>query len=309
VIIAAGLTPAWQTIMRFRALQPGEVNRAYETHHFSSGKVLNVAVALAHLGAECQAVALVGGPAREAIDREFSALGISRHWVVSRAAIRSCVTVLEDALSRTTELVENAAAPTADELDEFAAVFAHSAEHAKAIVLTGSLPAGVPTDFYQNLLAAVRCPVVLDARGPELLAALEHRPLLVKPNREELAATVGRAITSDRELREAMSELARRGAQWILMTDGAKPAWLFGSGVLYKVTLPRVENVVNPIGSGDCVAAGVAWAISQGKPPLEAVAWGLAAGAENVTHLLAGRFEAEQVACRVGEVGFEEQAT
>ena len=48
MIVAAGLTPAWQQLMAFDALEPGAVNRAREVTWCSSGKVLNVAIALAH---------------------------------------------------------------------------------------------------------------------------------------------------------------------------------------------------------------------------------------------------------------------
>jgi tagatose 6-phosphate kinase len=305
VIIAAGLTPAWQTIMQFHRFVPGEVNRAAEVHHFASGKVLNVAVALSHLGASCKTISPVGGPPREMIDREFSALGLSRHWIVSKATTRSCVTILDRTSGTTTELVENAAPLSIEELDEFTAIFAHDAEHASAIVLTGSLPAGTPTTFYQNVLTGVTCPVILDARGPELLATLDRRPWLVKPNREELATTVQRSLDTDAEVFQATQELIDRGAQRVLVSNGAQPAWLNDGGVRYRVTPPTVDRVVNPIGSGDCLAAGVTFAVSESKPPLDCIAYGMAAAAENVTQLLAGRIDPTRVEERLHRVHVE----
>jgi tagatose 6-phosphate kinase len=298
VIIAAGLSPAWQTIMRFERLVPGEVNRAIEVHHFASGKVLNVAVALAHLGGNCKAISVVGGAPREMIDRDLSALGLTRHWIIGRSITRSCVTLLDEATGHTTELVENAGPITAGELDEFAAVFAHDAEHAEAIVLTGSLPGGTPLTYCRNLIRSVKCPVILDARGPELLAALEHSPWLIKPNREELAATMGAPIDTDTDLHAAMRELAVRGAQRVFVSNGIQPAWLLEEGKLHRFA-PPVEKVVNPIGSGDCLAAGVAFALSRGKAPLECIAYGMAAAAENVGQLLIGRLDPHAVERRV----------
>ena len=71
MIVAAGLTPAWQQILQFDALRLGEVNRASQAHWCSSGKVFNVGIALAHLGAECVAVSPVGADVAERVRQEF----------------------------------------------------------------------------------------------------------------------------------------------------------------------------------------------------------------------------------------------
>jgi tagatose 6-phosphate kinase len=46
VIVAAGLTPAWQYVLVFGELRMGEVNRARESRWFASGKAVNVALAV-----------------------------------------------------------------------------------------------------------------------------------------------------------------------------------------------------------------------------------------------------------------------
>src|SRR5262245_1748813 len=104
--------------MTFDAFEAGAVNRAREVVWCASGKVLNVAIALASLQAPVETVALVGGPPREFLEREFAELGIARRWVACRSATRICTTILESG-GRTTELVENAGPVTAAELDEF----------------------------------------------------------------------------------------------------------------------------------------------------------------------------------------------
>src|SRR5512146_2770770 len=104
MILAAGLTPAWQQIVLLDALHPGEVNRAREVHWCASGKVLNVALALHHLGAEVQSLSLAGGPHGEAIRREFARSGIAARWIESAAPTRVCTTLLGTANHTTTEL-------------------------------------------------------------------------------------------------------------------------------------------------------------------------------------------------------------
>jgi fructose-1-phosphate kinase PfkB-like protein len=161
-------------------------------------------------------------------------------------------------------------------------------------VLIGSLPEGTPSDYYRRLLEATPCPAVLDARGPELLSALAVRPFCVKPNREELARTVGRSLDSPAELHAAMRELNERGAEWVVVTDGPHFVWASNSERLLKVEPPSV-SVVNPIASGDCLAAGLAWGIAEGLNVADALRRGVAAASENCRTLLPGRLDRQRV--------------
>ena len=301
-VVAAGLSPAWQTIMRFASLEPGEVNRASDVHRCASGKVLNVAVALGTLGAISRAVTVMGGAAAGWTAAEFRGLGIDLVAVPTLADTRCCTTLLDGATGRTTELVENAPPITPGELARFVAAYEGAVAGAAAVVLSGSLPAGTPVTIYRDLLERTSCPAIVDARGPELLAALPCRPLLVKPNREELARTVGRPLAAEADLRAAMEEIRAQGAEWVLVTDGAKPALALGPPGWFRIVPPRLERVVNPIGCGDCLAAGIADKIGRGSEPLEAICFGMACAAFNCGTLLAGRLDRATVDCLAGSV-------
>ena len=290
-VVAAGLSPAWQTIMRFASLEPGEVNRASDVQRCASGKVLNVAVALGALGAISRAVTVMGGAAAGWTAAEFRGLGIELAAVPTAADTRCCTTLLDDATGRTTELVENAPPITPGELARFVAAYEGAVAGTAAVVLSGSLPAGTPVTIYRDLLERTSCPAIVDARGPELLAALPCRPLLVKPNREELARTVGRPLEREADLRVAMEELRAQGAEWVLVTDGANFAIALGPAGCFRIVPPRLERVVNPIGCGDCLAAGFADAISRGSEPLDAIRFGMACAVFNCGTLMAGRLE------------------
>jgi 1-phosphofructokinase family hexose kinase len=305
VILAAGLTPAWQQILRFERLEPGEVNRAAESVWCASGKVLNVGIALAQLGAASKTISPLGGPAKAAIEQEFADLGVPRRWIESSSPTRVCTTLLDEATGTTTELVENAKPLPPAELDALRAAFSEEASQASVVVLTGSLPAGTPSTFYLDLLKTTRALAVVDARGPELLAALECEPLIVKPNREELSRTVGRSLDDDRALLDAMRELNQAGAEWVVVTQGKDAVWATSADEAYRLTPLPVDRVVNPIGCGDCLAAGIAWGLSLGKEPLESVSLGMAAAAQNLSQLLPSRIDPETVKAQSIEIAIE----
>ncbi|HEX3869318.1 MAG TPA: PfkB family carbohydrate kinase [Pirellulales bacterium] len=298
MIVSAGLTPAWQQILRFTRLHVGQVNRAAEARWCGSGKVLNVGAALATLKVPAVTLAPLGGLAYDAIDEELAALGVERRWVRTDSATRTCTTVLDAASGVTTELVENATALEPDELESFAVLFKQAAAHASVVVLTGSLPEKTPVTFYRELLETTSAQALVDARGPELLAALEAQPLVIKPNREELAKTFDFDSQDDAQIAEAVERLHDRGARWIVVTQGRGPVMIASPGATEHVEPPTVEAVVNPIGCGDCLAAGIAWGLSEGRSVPEAVRLGMAAAAENLGQLLPARLDRARVLAR-----------
>jgi 1-phosphofructokinase family hexose kinase len=287
VILSAGLTPVWQQVLLFDALAWGEVNRAREAHWCASGKVLNVARALHHLNAPGKALTVVGGSTGGAVRRDAERLGLAARWVDAVAPTRICTTVVEAGRHTATELVANAGALDDAEIAAFEAAYVEEAAAAAVVVLIGSLPAGTPPDFYRRLLARTPGRAVVDARGPELLEALHERPFLVKPNRSELQQTLGRELTADASLFDAMRELNERGVAWVVVTDGRNPVHVRGQGRLYRLRPPTAE-VLNPIGCGDCLAAGIARALHGGAEPVDAVRYGVATAADKLGRLLPG---------------------
>jgi fructose-1-phosphate kinase PfkB-like protein len=191
-----------------------------------------------------------------------------------------------------TELVENGRPLSPEELDAYRQAYAEEAAKASILVLTGSLPTGTPGSYYRELLERTPCPAVLDFRGEGLAACLDLKPLVIKPNREELGHTIGHAIENDAELLDAMRSLNRRGAQWVVITQGGGPVWLTSATETYRLKPFPVDNIVTPIGCGDSMAAGIAWAIRDGRSMVDAVRFGMAAAAQNARRLDTGRIAA-----------------
>ncbi len=306
MILSAGLSPAWQQTLSFDRFLLGEVNRASRATWSASGKVINVALALRQWETPVRVITPVGGPGRESIEADLDRWGIEGTLVPTEAGTRVCTTLLDRATKTMTELVENARPMTADELDRFRQAYAHEAARAEVVVLIGSLPEGVPATYYGELLDRTPCPTVLDYRGPGLLDSLARRPFLVKPNRDELAQTVGRSLDDDRELVAAMRELNRLGAEWVLVTDGGKPAWLGSAEKVFRLVPPKVDRPVSPLGSGDTLAGTIAWAKTQGMETPESVRLGLAAATDNLRYPLPARFDPDRARDLAQQIVLEE---
>ncbi len=284
-----GATPTVQRTLRFARLTPGAVNRARETLVTASGKAVNVARVYATLGGDSLLVQFLGGDTGRFVARALESEGVAQEnvWVREEAATRTCTTLLTDDDSAATELVEEARPVTPEEVAALAEAALRHIPDARALCLSGSFPRGVPDNFYAELIQAAQAagiPTLVDAQRAPLRAALAARPFLVKPNREEAAATLGFSLSGDaeRDARAAVGALLAAGAEWALVSMGA-PGSLLGekrNGGLWHIASPRVE-VVNPIGSGDSLAAGLLHALLRGSPVPEAAVYGTACAAAN----------------------------
>jgi len=303
VILCIGTTPATQRVMVFRKLTLDAVNRAVTTLDGTAGKSVNVAKVLKALGERPVAAGFLGGDRGEQLRADLEARGIELDFVKVAARTRQCTTLLDSSTGTHTELVEESQPVAATDYEELMRVIRRRVQGCRAVVMSGTITPGGPPDLYfhgTQIAHEAGAIAVVDAQGPSLLEALKANPELVKPNRSELAATLGRELKDEAAVMAAMRELCQRGAQRVVVTAGKDPALAFDGQRWWRVHAPRID-AVNPIGSGDAFAAGLVLSLLRGEDLGEACRWASAAGAANALTLLAGdvrREDVEQLASR-----------
>lgn len=286
MILVAGLSPAWQRILTFDDFRPSEVNRARTVVECPSGKVINVAIALQSLSQSPHLLTIVGGTRgrqlRQSLQIDFA---LTFDALESEAETRYCQTLLSQSSPATTELVEECQPLEDYLLAEFQTRFTELTSQATCIVLTGSVPANVPPSIYHDLLQNIPIPAIVDAQGELLKQSLPAGPLIVKPNRKELQNTFSRKLTSESQIIGAARELQAEGARWVIVTDGPNPILAVGPETTYRVSFPPTDNVINPIGCGDSLTAGLAAAIATKNNDhlLPALQLGVACALANLT--------------------------
>jgi fructose-1-phosphate kinase PfkB-like protein len=193
-------------------------------------------------------------------------------------------------------LVENAAPVDSNAVARLMAAFRQNAGKGRALICIGTLPPGAPPTLYRDIAALCErgTPVIVDAQGEALLCAIETQPLIVKPNRTELAAATRIDCATESGLSAAIRRLHRGGARWVLVTNGAAAVELSDGRVRTRFTPPPV-HVQNPVGSGDTLTAGLAVALMDGKSVPDAVRFGIACGAANAAGPGYGRLDAALV--------------
>jgi len=297
MILCIGATPAAQRVMLFSRLVPDSVNRANTTLDGAAGKSVNVAKVLNTLGETVVATGFFGGDRGENLRRILLARGIELEVVPVPAVTRQCITVIDQSAGTITELVEESRPVEPSHYEQLLGIVQRRVAEARAVVMSGSLTPGGPVDFYRRcteLASAAGAISVLDAQGPPLVQALSAGPGLVKPNRAELAATIGHDLADHTAVAAAARELCDRGAQRVVVTAGKAPALAFDGAKSWRIHSPLV-TVVNPIGSGDAFTAALAWRLVQGDDLGQACRWAAAAGAANTLSAMPGELEAATV--------------
>lgn len=296
-ILCLSTSPTMQRTLVFDRVIPGDTNRAGEVHDFASGKAVNAARVLHTLGYPTRFLGFLGGDRGAALGRDLESAGIPADIVEVGANTRLCVTVINRAARQATELIEESAAVAKQDSDRLLERLQAHLPGAAVLILTGSLAAGVPEGFYAQatrLAEAAGVPTVLDARGEPLRRALPERPTIAKPNRPELAATVGRPVESRNAMREAMSAMIGQGARNVVVTRGRDGSSVCDAQHAWEVSTPRVD-LVSPIGSGDAFAAGLAVGLRAGMAVPEVCRLASACGAANAETLRAGFLDPDRV--------------
>jgi tagatose 6-phosphate kinase len=259
------------------------------------------------IGEEVLTTGLVGGDAGKFLRADLDSAGIPHDFLdTTPTATRLCLTLIDQSAGTATELVEESSAPAQSVFELLLKKLAELLMRTRAgvVVLSGTLAPGAGDDFYARCVRIAReqnAQTVLDARGAPLKLALAERPVVVKPNRAEVSATVGAPIDSDAALREAIRATIELGARWAVVTDGPRDTVVSDGSQFWRVTPPKID-AVNPIGSGDAFAAGLAAAVRRGHEVPRATVLASACAAANALTTDAGHVRKEDVDQLISQV-------
>ncbi|MEV0380196.1 1-phosphofructokinase family hexose kinase [Nonomuraea sp. NPDC050643] len=266
------------------------VNRVSAVHRRAGGKGVNVARVLAALGHDVLVTGLAGGPTGQAVQDDLRAAGL-RHTLSPVAAdSRTTLTVVDTpgAAGRTALFNEPGPEVTPDELRNFVTTYEALLATAKAVVISGSLPRGVPADTYATLAAVAAAqgvPAIVDADGEPLRHAPKGRPSVVKPNAEELARAVPGGTPA-----EGAQELRAQGAEAVVVSMGADGLLAVTGEGTFRARMPYTVRG-NPTGAGDSLVAGLALGLVESAPWPDRLRRAAALGAAAVATPVAGEFD------------------
>lgn len=245
----------------------GEVNRVTWEQSDAGGKGVNVASFLADFGHALAVTGLLGEGNQQLFVRLFAEKGLIDRFVRVPGQTRVNVKVVDDVLDQVTDInfpgvsVDGAAVAAVT-----AAVMTLVDEGAKVFVLSGSLPAGVPTTIYRDLTASLKArgrTVVLDTSGEGLAHAIAAGPDVIKPNILELTELVGHPLEGDAAIVAAARGLRQQGIDLVAVSMGGRGAIFVDGGEAVHAEPPRVA-IKSTVGAGDAMVAGIVHGSLQG---------------------------------------------
>lgn len=281
MIYTLTLNPAVDRELTVPALDFDSVLRASESRVDFGGKGFNVSRLLRGLGAPSTAVGFLGGRAGELLQDGLQSLGIGTDFVWVRDETRTNVSIVTQSHDHYLKVNEKGPLVDADKQAELLNKISSLARPGDWWVLAGSLPPGVPDDFYAHILRVLNqhdAQAILDTGGESLRLGCAEKPYLVKPNTEEASALTGLPVSTTPEVATAAAEIRRMGAQNVAVSRGKAGALLHTAEATWLTHSPKITEK-NPIGAGDSMVGGLVFALTRRLTLKEALGWGVASGA------------------------------
>lgn len=263
MVYTVTFNPAVDYVVHTDELKVGMTNRSISEQMYIGGKGINVSLVLAELGIRSKALGFVAGFTGRAIEDGVREKGVETDLVhlesgCSRINVKIKSVNKTDKTDNETEL--NGQGPMIPDkaIDELFGKL-DKLEDGDILVLAGSIPASLPSDVYEKVLARLsgkRIKTVVDATKDLLLNVLKYKPFLIKPNDHELGEMFGVELKTEEEIIFYAKKLREMGAVNVIVSMAGNGAVLVDeNGNVHKCGVCK-GTVKNSVGAGDSMVAG-----------------------------------------------------
>lgn len=283
MILTVGMSPCVDVTVRLNKFALGKTNVAGEKIVTYAGKANNVALGVSRLGGAAFVTGFMynenGSLFEKALDKE----GIPFSFIWNPGRVRENYKFI-DGKGVLTEVNEEGREVAGEKLRDLLDFVRVQAAKSEAAVISGGAPKGTPASFYKDLVTAAKGAkiVAADTYGDRLKAALEAGVDLIKPNLDELSATLGGEFSARNDQLAGARALAKAGAKHVLLSLGGEGSILTDGEETYYAEGVRVA-VESTVGAGDAMLAAATKSLAEGLPLAEILRRAAAAGTASVT--------------------------
>ncbi len=281
----------------------GNIYRADNVSVTAGGKGINVAKVTKILGENVATGGLIGGDTGNYIKKSIKRLGIENCFVQIKDETRTCVNITDSIEDKSTEVLEIGPYVEEDEYLRFIDDFKSIIDKYSVIVISGSLPRGLPSNTYAELIDIANGfgkKVFFDSSGVSFREGIVSKPFMVKPNKDEIKEFLGvdsiknNDLITQEDLVGALYKISDIGIELPVISLGKDGCITKIGEEIYKYDAPEVD-VVNTVGSGDSFVAGCTVAVSRGENYKDAIRFGMACGVANTQFKETGMVSMELV--------------
>ncbi len=274
------MNPAIDIATAVERVEPVHKLRCTAPRRDPGGGGINVARVVARMGGAVTAVYPVGGAAGQQLQSLVESEGVRSSTFPVQDETRLSFTVTESMSGKEFRFVLPGRPISGTDCRQALDTLGHCPEGGY-LVLSGSLPPGVPPEFYAHAASAAKargCKVVADTSGAAALALLREGICLIKPNLRELETLAGRTLPAQDDWRRACQDIVEFGqAEIVALTLGANGAMLVSKDNTLRAA-PLPIGTASSVGAGDSFLGAMVWAMASGRTLAEAFEWGNAAG-------------------------------
>jgi 6-phosphofructokinase 2 len=280
-IVTVTMNPAIDVATTVAHVEPTRKLRCTAVQRDPGGGGINVARVVKRLGGDVVAVYPEGGSIGALLTRLVGEIGITTLALEMKQETRENFTAFDESIGDQYRFVLPGPQMSEAEWRQCLDALASITPKPRFVVPSGSLPPGVPDDFYAQLTrcaAALGAKTVLDTSGPALGAALKQGVFLIKPNLGELRALTGAPLDDERARVDACRQIvASGGAQIVALSLGHEGAMLVTRDQAWRAPALPVK-IASAVGAGDSFVAGMVWSLAEGHDLVDAFRCGVASG-------------------------------
>jgi len=296
-IVVLALNPALDIGYELPQLIADRKVAADKTFYHPGGNGINISRGLAELGMPLHCGSVLGGVSGDVVLRLLGdSLGKNHRVFTVDDETRLNVTLLQQNPPGQYEVDSRGPVIPGHLLDDITAWVLQNSSSGYT-VLSGSLPPGVPDDYYRRLAERISEQggrVVVEAHGEVLTEALEARPWMLRLNQYVLEMSINRSMESIEDIAAAARELQQRGIAIVCISLGARGAVLVDAEGSYHCSAPRVR-VHSTVGCGDSLVAGLVTAACRGGTAEDMLRLGVTCGSATASHQGTELFNREEI--------------
>ena len=278
-IVTLTMNPSLDISTSIQTVAPELKLRCNEPTFHPGGGGINVSRAIRFLDGQSTAVYAAGGHTGSMLRQLLDEEGIINQVVPIQGLTREGFAVYEE--SSTLQYRFNMPGPELEASEWILCLETVFELNPKYIVASGSLPRGVPVQFYGELTRYAKqydIRVIVDTAGDALKRAFGNGVYLMKPNLNELELFSGEKISGEDDIRKVARRLINEGlAEVMVVSMGAAGASLITSTEYAHMYAPIVP-IKSKVGAGDSMVGGLVMGLADGRDLLDAVRFGIAAG-------------------------------
>lgn len=266
-IATVTLNPAIDQTIAVPNFQPNAVNRSTWRQEDAGGKGVNVASFLAAVGHQVSVTGFLGQDNAAPFEALFQQRAMADHFVRLPGTTRVNVKLVDEVQNQVTAINAPGLAPGEAAVAQLKQAIAALIPSCSWFVLSGSVPQGVPTTIYADLIQLLKAAgktVVLDTSGEPLVQGIAAKPDLIKPNQRELEDYLNQGLSNWDAIIAAARELIGSGIPYVVVSLGAEGA-LFVDRDRAVHAQPPATEVKSTVGAGDAMVAGTVAGLISGQ--------------------------------------------